>query len=224
MTREGEVLTRRKKRDEKPHHHPCSHPNRIALKMIRALTNRCVAICKRRFSTQSGDIQFKPVIKKYLDKFPLTLFRINSTKLPKFKLRELKEQEAKGSFSFDYVAFDGKIRPLEGNLFSALNGMSLRPNTQNEFTIISDRPGKTFIVEIPAGTAVPDETVLVHEFEDHFSLQPSVAMDPKKYNAKISYFLQNPAFKVYTKSEWLVAHPILLCRLLDFHFLIPVIP
>lgn len=159
-------------------------------------------------SGKSGDSQFKLLIKKYLDKFPHTLFRINLTKSPKFKLKEYKEQEAKGSSSYDFVAANGKICPLPSDLFSSPNGMSMRPNTQNEFTIISDKSGKTFILEIPAGTSVPDETVLVHEFGDQFSLQPAVAMDPEHFNVKISYFMQNPAFKVYTKVEWLAVHPI----------------
>lgn len=46
---------------------------------------------------KSGDAQFKPVIKKYLNKFPYTLFCIDSRKNLTIKLRERKAQEAKGS-------------------------------------------------------------------------------------------------------------------------------
>lgn len=99
----------------------------------------------------------------------------------------------------------GKFSQWKETCLSLQMDYHLRPNTQNEFTIISDRLGK---VEIPTGTPKPEDTVLVHEFGDHFSIQPAIVMNIEEFNMKLSRFIQNPSFKAYTKEEWLVAHPI----------------
>jgi hypothetical protein len=155
--------------------------------------------------SSSTAVAFLPIIGRHTDKFPLTLFRPMVSKNPKVKMRERGEQEIKGSTSFDFVAKDGKIEPMKGNLFTAPNGFSFRPNTRNEFNLISDGYSK-FILEIPKDTPLPENTVLVHEFGDHFSLQPKVAMGPKEFGAIVTRFVQ--PLKVYTKAEWLAAHPL----------------
>ena len=171
---------------------------------------RCFVVTKmvprhivRKLSVQADGLQ--PILGKHLEKFPYTMFRMLSGKNAKLKMRERSEQAAKGSHSFDYEGKDGKIVPLPGNLFSAPNGMSLRPNTLNEFNLISDGKSK-FIAEIPKDTPLPVNTVLVHEFEDHFSLQPKVPMDPKEFDALVTTFLK--PMKVYTRSEWVSAYPL----------------
>jgi hypothetical protein len=146
------------------------------------------------------------VLAKYTDKFPLTLFRIHSARAPKLLLREKEAQAAKNSTSYDYVAVDGKYVPLLDDLFSHANGMSLRPNTLLEWNMISGKPGKVFVIEIAAGTPIPEGTILVHEFDDHFSLQTARPTDVEKFNAEISAFLKK--CKVYSRAEWLAAHPI----------------
>jgi hypothetical protein len=161
------------------------------------------SIIIRRLSSNAGE--FKPIIGKHMETFPFTLFRMMNAKTPKLKMREQVEQAAKGAISYDFVANEGKIVPLHGKLFSAPNGMSLRPNTLNEFNLISDGTSK-YILEIPKGTVIPVDTILIHEFADHFSLQPKIPMDPREFETKVVAFLKN--MKVHTKAEWVAAHPL----------------
>jgi hypothetical protein len=147
-----------------------------------------------------------PIVGKYSDKFPYTLFAIQKSKVPKLKLREQAEQLAKNLSNYDCVAVDGNILPLAEDKYIQPNGMSLRPNTLQEWNLIADRGGKVYVVEIPFGSPIPEDMILVHEFLDHFSLQPARVMPVEDFNIKVSKFLRT--LRVYTRAEWLAAHGI----------------
>jgi hypothetical protein len=147
-----------------------------------------------------------PIIGKHIDKFPCTLFAIQKSKIPKLQLRERAEQQAKNLTNYDFVAVDGNILPLVNDTYIQPNGMSLRPNTLQEWNLIADRGGKVYVAEIGEGTPIPEGMVLIHEFEDHFSLQPAKVMPVEDFNHRVSSFLRT--MKVYTRAEWLAVHPL----------------
>ena len=133
--------------------------------------------------------------------FPFTMFRLLNSKTPSFKARP---KQLTGSF--DIVVVDGFVHALKGGVFDGPNGASFRPNTLEEFYLVSNRPQKSFLCEVTAGTAVPPGCILVHEFGDHFSLQPASTMTVESFNLVITEFLKPR--KVYIRDEWLLRHPI----------------
>ncbi|KAL4954096.1 hypothetical protein BDW69DRAFT_194310 [Aspergillus filifer] len=55
-------------------------------------------------------------------------------------------------------------------------------------------------------TPLPDNLILVHEFRDHYSLQPREEMTVDDLNASITEFLQAKG-RFFTKEEWLWKYP-----------------
>lgn len=142
-------------------------------------------------------VAHKPhIIDKY-DVLPYTMFRLLNTKAPNFKARVKSDSPG----SYDIVATDGVVKPLDSTLFSGPNGASLRPNTYEEYYLVSSRSAKSHLCEIPKGTRVPEKCVLVHEFGDHFSLQPRVEMSIELFNKIVTKFLS--LCKVYKRDEWM---------------------
>lgn len=141
------------------------------------------------------------IIATYTD-FPHTMFRLLNSKTPSFKAREKTELPG----SFDIVVTDGVVHPLVSDQFMIPNGASVRPNTVEEYYLVCSRSRKSFLCEIPQGTKVPTDCVLVHEFGDHFSLQPKKLMSIQIFNKIISEFLL--PCRVYMRDEWLGAHPL----------------
>lgn len=173
--------------------------------LARTAVRTSAQICKKSILNKqaffSVDKQPPKIIAKYTE-FPLTLYRLLNSKTPAFKAREKTELPG----SFDIVAVDGIVYPLKSDDFTMPNGASLRPNTTEEFYLISNRSRKSFICEIPKGTKVPADCVLVHEFGDHFSLQPNKMMSIQNFNKTVTEFL-SPC-KVYIRDDWLIEHPL----------------
>ncbi|KKK13672.1 hypothetical protein ARAM_006030 [Aspergillus rambellii] len=74
---------------------------------------------------------------------------------------------------------------------SGPNGASMRPNSQTQ---------QSCRVELP------DELILVHEFNDHYSLQARKSMTVEELNARITDFLATKGERL-TKEEWLEKYP-----------------
>lgn len=140
------------------------------------------------------------ILGKY-DVFPYTMFRPLNGKAITFKARI--KSDAPGSY--DIVVTDGMVKPLQSTLFTGPNGASLRPNTYEEYYLVSSRAAKSYLCEIPKGTRVPEECVLVHEFGDHFSLQPRVVMPVEVFDSIVTQFLL--PCKVYKRDDWLKEYP-----------------
>lgn len=138
---------------------------------------------------------------------PIDLFRIVSSS-KKIVLREKAKQAAKGSQSFDFIiGKDGLIHPapLDGK-FIGPNGASFRPATINMWDVLSQRNGKAFVAEVPKGTQLPDGLVMLHENNDHYSLQCVEAMTPSALVSKINSFLAT--CEVYPKETYFAKFPL----------------
>ncbi|KAF1847281.1 uncharacterized protein K460DRAFT_425937 [Cucurbitaria berberidis CBS 394.84] len=154
-----------------------------------------------------------------LKAFPVELFRVNNGRM--INLRQYTGQR-----SFDIVTdggmakakslhpttYEGKLSPFQveySELTSntAPNGASMRPNTQFQRNLIGDYKGSQVVVySIPAGTQLPDDLVLIHEFGDHYSLQAARDMPLSELNQKITTFLEAQG-NVRSKEGWFQAYP-----------------
>lgn len=165
------------------------------------------SIFKLRKLTRIVSREASSKIEGFYTESPIALFRI-VTKANKITLREYSKQLAKGSHSFDYVLGENGLinpAPLDG-FFIGPNGASLRPATINMWDILSHRSGETYVTEIPQGTKIPDGLILLHERDDHYSLQCSVAMKPTMLVSKINAFLGT--CKSYTSQEYFKKNPL----------------
>lgn len=136
---------------------------------------------------------------------PLDLFRIGRDE--KVKLRDYEVQLKKGSRSYDYVLNkDGLIHPSPLDSFIGPNGMSLRPAEINMWDVLSSFRGKCLVAILKAGTKIPDDLILLHEYGDHYSLQTTVARTPKELNTSLTNFLSSCEF--ITKEEYFKRYPL----------------
>ncbi|KAK5936497.1 hypothetical protein PMZ80_011264 [Knufia obscura] len=144
---------------------------------------------------------------KYINKFttvPKELFRLNNG--PAISLRD---RTIKKLGSYDVLTEAGKVKAKAANpqTYAAPNGASLRPNTPTQQKLVKDFKGASIVVyAIPEGTKLPSDLVIVHESNDHYSLQPAKDMDLKELNTKINNFLTTYG-KRMTKSEWQDEYP-----------------
>ena len=165
---------------------------------LKSLPNH-VRIWKRQFSDMK-------ILNRY-SVIPLKLFRIvGATK--KVVVREKTKQFDKGSRSFDYtIGADGLIHPAPlDNTFIGPNGASFRPASINMWDFLSQRKGITYVVEVPEGSILPPELVMLHERDDHYSLQLTTPMKPTVFNKRINDYLAN--FEVYPKSTYFERYPL----------------
>lgn len=130
------------------------------------------------------------------------MFRLLNVRKITFKAREKKDVPS----AYDIVVTNGFVKPLSSDDFAGPNGATLRPNTYEEYYIICGRSAKSYLCEIPKGTKVPDQCILVHEFGDHFSLQPKIEIPIADFDQIVTKFLL--PCKVYKRDEWLQQHPL----------------
>jgi hypothetical protein len=177
-----------------------------------ATTNRCHFLLKN-ISTRtilgrqfSQDGTPRKIIARYTDKIPITLFRIYAGG-KKVKLRDYDIQVAKGSASYDLRLKDGLVHPAPlDDIFIGPNGATLRPAGINMWDILSSRKGVTNILEIPAGTPIPKDLVLLHEHGDHYSLQCVKPIRLKHLEDLMNgYFYDLP---ILSKKEFFVKYPL----------------
>ena len=156
---------------------------------------------------QHGPSKQRKIIARYTDIFPEALFRICG-KSKKFVLREHAIQVAKGSPSYDLtLAEDGLVHPAPlDDVFIGPNGASLRPLGVNMWDLLTTKRGITNVLEIPAGTKIPESLVLLHEHADNFSLQCTQPMQRKALEALMNEFSKELPF--YPKNEYFTRHPI----------------
>ena len=55
--------------------------------------------------------------------------------------------------------------------------------------VLAERKGSVYVTAIPKGTQIPENLILLHEKDDHYSLQCSVPMTPAQVVGKINKFL-----------------------------------
>ncbi|KAI1905775.1 hypothetical protein LOZ52_006681 [Ophidiomyces ophidiicola] len=98
-------------------------------------------------------------------------------------------------------------KALSPETYQPPNGASLRPNTPRQRELVEDAWGDAACVyAIPAGTRLPDDLILVHEFRTHYSLQAKRKMTVEELNDTITRFLQSDA-RCLTKQQWLREYP-----------------
>mmetsp|Transcript_22369 Transcript_22369/g.33284 ORF Transcript_22369/g.33284 Transcript_22369/m.33284 type:complete len:157 (-) Transcript_22369:280-750(-) len=123
-------------------------------------------------------------------KIPVTLYRLQS-QLPT-KLRDYAVQMAAGRQSYDLHLNkdDGLVHPAHGDTFIGPNGMSLRPATENMLHIAKNYRGNVTVFRLSEGLVVPDGLILLHERDDHYSLQTDEPVPLETLNERITRLLQ----------------------------------
>ncbi|KAJ5724005.1 hypothetical protein N7488_002040 [Penicillium malachiteum] len=124
---------------------------------------------------------------------------------------------------FDILTSAGKVQPkaLDPDSYEWPNGASIRPNGAGQQRIVHSYTGPNIsIYSIPAGVPLPSDLIIVHEFGDHYSLQPRREMtvegntkhglrykgwwltSGEALETKINAFLHARGRR-YSKEEWL---------------------
>ncbi|KAL4799668.1 hypothetical protein BDV19DRAFT_234378 [Aspergillus venezuelensis] len=137
---------------------------------------------------------------------PKEIFRINNGLLVRLRAHP-GLYRPKGVF--DLLTYAGKVQPkaLNAATYQPPNEASMRPNTPRMHILTSILRGNSAcIYSVPAGTPLPDNLILIHEFRDHYSLQPREEMTVDDLNASITRFLQGKG-RLFTKEEWLWQYP-----------------
>lgn len=137
---------------------------------------------------------------------PIKLFRICGAK-KSIVLREHAKQLAKGSRAYDYTGRpDGLIHPapLDGT-FIGPNGASFRPATINMWDVLSQRKGAN-VIEIPENSQLPEDLVMLHERDDHYSLQGTRPMKPSELTKKMNAWIEK--FEMYPKDTYFERYPL----------------
>lgn len=76
---------------------------------------------------------------------------------------------------------------------------------------------RTRLFEVPAGTPLPPELVLLHEHTDHYALQPAQQMSLETLNKVLTRFLAQEAVRKFKDlSEFYEAHPDMHPRVVGF--------
>ena len=135
-------------------------------------------------------------MRKFTTHFPLTLFRIQP-RLP-VSLRSYDVQKAAGRTSFDLKLHNGLVMPISPEThFHTPNGMSLRPAGPNMTEILSKFRVKSNlkIYAFLCGSKIPEDFVLFHEHNDHYSLQTRTPISLEAFNEKLTQLLSSlPAY------------------------------
>ncbi|KAJ5470065.1 hypothetical protein N7530_007422 [Penicillium desertorum] len=113
---------------------------------------------------------------------------------------------------FDLLTTAGKVqsKALDPATYYFPNGASMRPNSRTQQNLV--RTAKPwgghaiYVYAIMAGTVLPNDLILVHEFRDHYSLQARKEMTVEELNAKIEALLATRGQR-FTRDEWLQQYP-----------------
>ncbi len=143
---------------------------------------------------------------------PTTLFRLQGAVAVKLRLQD--EQLALGRRLYDIVAKDGLVHPTPPSAatFGGPNGMGMKPSGALFAVHLAGFRGKVRIFEIPAGTPIPPELVLLHEYSDQHSMQPAKVMTAAELNSRLTAWLKkSPGVRVFSdRRTCYEAHPELL--------------
>jgi len=123
-------------------------------------------------------------------KLPVTLYRLQR-QLP-VSLRDFAVQMAAGRQSYDLKLNpdDGLVHPAKGDTFIGPNGMSLRPATESMLHIAKNYRGNVTVYRLQEGLQLPDELVVLHERDDHYSLQTAEPVTLEELNQRITALLE----------------------------------
>ncbi|KAG8627751.1 hypothetical protein KVT40_003624 [Elsinoe batatas] len=138
--------------------------------------------------------------------FPKQLFRMNNG--AKIRLRAA-EGPSRPKRSFDLLTLSGKVQPkaTTPHTYEWPNGASMRPNSATLHELLLGFRGANVIVyEIPRGTTLPDDLILVHEFADHYSLQAAKEMSVEELNKKLTAFFAKHG-RICSRDEWFEKYP-----------------
>ena len=131
----------------------------------------------------------KQLVRKFT-KLPKTLYRIQA-RLP-VRLRDYDTQMAKGRASFDLkIHDDGLVHPAHGDEWIGPNGMSLRPATDTMIGILEDWKGEPTIFRLNEGMQLPDSLIVIHERDDHWSMQTREPVTLDSLNDTLTELLEN---------------------------------
>ena len=120
---------------------------------------------------------------------PVTLYRIQA-RLP-VSLRSYDDQIAKGLTSFDLKLHNGQVLPmLDITKFTTPNGMSWRPAGLAMSKLVRDYKGNFTIYNLLCGAHLPDSLCVMHEHNDHYSLQTTRPISPIDFNALLTDYLK----------------------------------
>lgn len=140
----------------------------------------------------------KQFVKRF-SKLPITLFRVQPT-LP-VNLRDYDTQQARGRPTYDLkIHPDGLVHPAPGDEFIGPNGMSLRPGNEKMLNIVKNWRGDTMVYRLQEGRQLPDELIVLHERDDHYSLQTTEPVLLETLNAIMTELLQQSP--VQTKEQF----------------------
>lgn len=142
----------------------------------------------------------KALLGRFTGATPVTLFRVQGASRVKLRpgtLAALRE----GGKPFDVeVAADGTVAPRDvaERTFLGPNGMSMRPSGITMGMLVGVfRAKHARVYEVPAGTPIPPELVLLHEHSDHYSLQPAEPMLLPALEARLTAFLTQSGVVCY---------------------------
>ena len=142
----------------------------------------------------------RALLGRFTSTTPITLFRVQSGVA--VKLRPEAAARAAGRHSYDITERDGLVHATEGPNFLGPNGMSMRPMGTTLSVIVGTFKSRNAMVfEVPQGTPVPPELVMLHEHTDHYALQPSQRMKLAELNAALSRFLAQPLVRRHASLE-----------------------
>jgi hypothetical protein len=127
------------------------------------------------------------LVKRY-KKIPVTLYRLQGH-LP-VMLRDKATQLAAGRASYDLSRRDdGLVHPASGTTFTGPNGMSLRPATETMLAISKQFRGNATVYRLSEGLELPSGLVVLHERDDHFSLQTDEPITLETLNERLTNLL-----------------------------------
>ena len=149
------------------------------------------------------------LIGRFVGATPVALVRIAGG--TNVRLRAEATQKAAGRTSFDISAPDGIVAPRDPaeERFLGPNGMPMRSKGPTLAIIVGTfKAPKTVLHEVPQGTPIPPELVVLHEHSDHYSVQPAERMTLTKLNAALTAFLAQPGVARFdSKEAWYQRHP-----------------
>lgn len=145
---------------------------------------------------------------RFIGSTPLTLFRIQSA--AKVSLRAEAVQRAAGRTSFDITcSADGFVHARDEITFlGPPNGIGMRPEGRMLAVIAATFRKRARVYEVPAGTRIPPELVLLHEHSDHYAMQPATRMTLARCNAALTAFLLQDGVRLHKSvADFNAAHP-----------------
>lgn len=131
----------------------------------------------------------KQLVKRF-QKLPITLYRIQPG-LP-VSLRDFDTQQAKGRESYDLkIHSDNLVHPAQGDEWIGPNGMSLRPGNDTMLNILRNWRGDTRVYRMSEGLQLPKELIVLHERDDHYSMQTTEPVHLSVLNERLTEFLES---------------------------------